>query len=74
MGTVGMAGNVAFGTPTGILATKREHISTMTTPVGTDIRDRFEAMGNTVVDFLCIVVLKHSTSAVYGGVNSVTYP
>lgn len=56
--TVGMACNVAFRAFAGILASKREHITAMTAPISTNVRQRFEAMRNTVVDLLFVTFLQ----------------
>lgn len=55
--TVSVTSNVAFRAFAGILASKREHITAMAAPIGTDVRQWFEAMGNTVVDFLLVTFL-----------------
>ena len=56
--TVGMACNVAFRAFAGILASKREHVTAMTAPISTNVRQRFEAMRNTVVDLLFVTFLQ----------------
>lgn len=58
MSTISVAGDVALGTFSRILASKRQHIATVTTPVGSDICKRFETMWNTVVDLFFIALLE----------------
>ena len=58
MGTVGVAGNVAFGASLSIFATQRQHVAAVATPVGAEIRNGFETMGYTMVNFFSVVVLK----------------
>ena len=53
-----MTGDIAFCTTTSVLATKGEHITTVATPIRTDVGNGFETMGDTMVYLLCIVVLK----------------
>ena len=60
MGAVRVTGDVALRTAASVLTAKREHITTVTAPVRTDVGNRLEAMGNAVVDFLRIVVLTGS--------------
>lgn len=55
MGTVCMAGNVAFRTLAGVLAAKRKHVTTVAAPVGTDVGQWLEAMGNTMVDLFLVL-------------------
>lgn len=54
---VGVTGDVAFCTATRVLATERQHITTVATPVCTDVGDRLETMRDTMIYLLCIVVL-----------------
>lgn len=58
MGTVRMASNITFRAFASILSSEREHVTTMTAPVRTNIGKRFEPMRNTVVDLLFVVFLK----------------
>lgn len=53
-----VARNVAFGTLSSILPTKRQHITAVATPVGPQVCEWFETVGNPVVDFFLISVLK----------------
>ena len=55
--TVRVTGDVAFSTTTSVLAAKREHVTTMATPVRANVGNWFESVGNTMVDLLRIVVL-----------------
>ena len=66
---VSVAGDVAFRAPSSVLAAEGEHVTAVAAPVGTNIRDRFEPMGNTVVDFLRIVVLEARTDEISEEVN-----
>lgn len=58
MGTVCMASNITFRTFASILSSEREHVTTMTAPIRTNIGQRFEPMRNTMIDFLFVVFLK----------------
>jgi hypothetical protein len=49
-----MAGNAAFGTLPGILSTEGKDITTVTAPVCTHIRQRFESMRYPMVEPLLI--------------------
>jgi hypothetical protein len=49
-----MASNVAFRAFACVFASKREHVTAMAAPIGSNVRKRFEAMWNTVVDFLFV--------------------
>lgn len=57
MRAVGVTCNVALSTAASVLATKREHIAAVTTPVGPNIGDRLEAMRDTMVDLLSVIIL-----------------
>ena len=52
-----MAGDVAFCAPSCVLAAERKHVAAVATPVCTNVVDRFKAVGNPVVDLVCIVFL-----------------
>jgi hypothetical protein len=56
VGAISVARNIAFRTLPGILASKRQHIAAVTTPVGTQVRDRFETVRNPVVDLFLVSV------------------
>jgi hypothetical protein len=48
--------NIAFGTLPSILSTKRQHVATVATPVGTQVCERFETVRNPVVDLFLVSV------------------
>jgi hypothetical protein len=54
--TVSMACNFALGAPASILASEGEDVTTVTAPVRTQVGDGFEAMRNTMVDLLFVVI------------------
>lgn len=56
--TVSVASNVALRAFAGVLASKREHITAMAAPISTDVRQRFEAMRNTVINLLFVTFLQ----------------
>src|SRR5208282_6538342 len=43
---------------------KRENITTMTTPISTNIRQRFKSMWNSMIKFLLIRILKNDRQCV----------
>lgn len=53
-----VACNVTFRTLSSILSTKRQHITAVTTPVGTQVCEWFETVRNPVVDLFLVSVLK----------------
>ena len=55
---MGVARNVTFRTFSGILPAKRQHITAMATPVGSQVRERFETMRNPVIDLFLVSVLE----------------
>ena len=59
VGTVRVTCDVAFRTPTSVLASERKHVTAVATPVRADVGDRLETMRDTVVDFLGVVVLNN---------------
>ncbi len=56
MGAIGMTGDVTLGTFACILASERQDVTTVTTPVGAEVRNGFESMWDAVVelDFVSI--------------------
>lgn len=61
MGTICVTSNVTFRAFTGILPAEGEHVSTMATPVSSNIGERLEPMGNTMVDLLLVALLKKNS-------------
>lgn len=51
-----MACNITLGTLPGVLSAKRQHVTAVTTPVGSQVCERFEAMRNSVVDLLLVPI------------------
>ena len=58
MSAVSVARNVTFRTFSSILPAERQHISTMTTPVCSQVCERFETVRDSVVDLLLVSVLR----------------
>jgi hypothetical protein len=56
--TIGMTCNVAFRTFSGILSTKRKHVTAMTTPIRTQICEGFETVRNPVINLFFVSILK----------------
>ena len=52
-----MASYIAFGALATVLPTQRKHITTMTTPVGADVSERFKPMRNAMVDLFFVSFL-----------------
>lgn len=59
MRAIRMAGNVTFGTLSSVLPTKRQHITAVTTPVGSQVCEWFETVRNPVVNLFFVPILKH---------------
>jgi hypothetical protein len=57
MSTVGVTGNVTFRAATGIFAAQWQHITTVTAPIGTNVGEGLEAMGNAMIYLLFIAFL-----------------
>lgn len=57
MRAVGMASDLTFGAPPGILATKRKNVTTMATPIGAQVGDRLEAVRNPMVNLFFVTIL-----------------
>jgi len=53
-----MARNVAFGTLSSVLPAKRQHITAVATPVGSQVCEWFETVRDPVVDLFLVSVLK----------------
>jgi hypothetical protein len=53
-----MAGNVALGALPGVFPAKREHVTAVTAPIRADVGERLETMGDTMIDFLLVALLK----------------
>ena len=53
---VGVAGDVALGALARVLAPEGEHVAAVTAPVGADVGEGFEAVGNAMVDFLLVIL------------------
>lgn len=60
--TVSVACNVTLGTLPSILPTEGQHITAVTTPVGPQVCDRLETVGDPVVDFFLVSFLKGSSA------------
>ncbi len=54
---IGVAGDVALGAPSSVLPAQGQHVAAVAAPVRADVVDRFEPVGNAVVDFLCVILL-----------------
>ena len=54
---MGVARNVALRTLSSILPAKRQHITAVAAPVGSQVREWFETMGNPVIDLFLVSVL-----------------
>jgi hypothetical protein len=57
MGTVGVAGDVAFGAFARVLPTKGKHVTAVTAPICSHVGERFKSMWNTMIDFLFVAIL-----------------
>ena len=57
MSAIRVTGNPAFAALFGVLSTKREHITAVTTPVSANVRDSFEPVRDTMVDLVFVVLL-----------------
>jgi hypothetical protein len=55
---VGVARNVAFRTLSSTLPTKGQHITAVTTPVGSQVREWFETVRDPVVDLFLVPILE----------------
>ena len=53
---VGVAGDVALGALARVLAAEGEHVAAVAAPIGADVGEGFEAMGDAVVDFLLVIL------------------
>jgi hypothetical protein len=53
-----MAGNVALGALPGVFPAKREHVTAVTAPIRANVGERLETMGDTMIDFLLVALLK----------------
>jgi hypothetical protein len=53
-----VASDIAFTATTSILASNRKHVAAMAAPISSDIGYGFKPMGNAMVDFFLISVLK----------------
>jgi hypothetical protein len=53
-----MASDIAFSATTSILASNGKHVSAVAAPISSNVGDGFEAMGNAMIDFLFISILK----------------
>jgi len=58
MCTIGMASNLAFRTFASIFPSQREHVTTMATPVGTNVSQILKAVRNAVIDFFFVTILE----------------
>lgn len=58
VGTVGMTRDITFRTLSSILSTERQHVTTVTTPIGSQVCERFEAVRNPMVDLLLVSILE----------------
>ena len=57
MSAIGVTCDVALGTFPGILSAKRKHITAVTAPIRTEVRERFETVRNPVVDLFFVSIL-----------------
>jgi hypothetical protein len=53
---MGMARNITFRALSSVLSAKGHHITTVTTPVGSQVCDRFETVRNPVVDLFLVSI------------------
>lgn len=58
MGAMGMTCDITFRAFSSILPAKRQHITTVTTPVCSQVRERFETVRNSVIDLFLVSILK----------------
>lgn len=66
MGTIGMTSKFALRAFSGVLATQREHIPTVTAPIRANVGERLESVRNTVINLLLVLLcLKSATVTVY---------
>lgn len=63
VGALSMTRNITFRTLSGIFSTKRQHVTAVTTPVGSKVCERFETVRNPVVNLFLVSILK--TGSVY---------
>jgi hypothetical protein len=56
MCTVCVASDIAFSTPSGILAAQRKHVTAMAAPVGSDVGNRLKAMGDPMVNLVFVLL------------------
>lgn len=57
MNTRGMAREGTLGTFTRVLFTKRQHVTTVAAPTGTEVAEGLESMGNPMVDLFLVAFL-----------------
>ena len=57
MRTIRMTSDTAFGAPPRVLAAQRKHITTMTAPIRTDIRECLKPVRNAMVNLVLIINL-----------------
>lgn len=58
MSTISVASNVTLGATTSVLASKREHVTTVATPIGTHVGERLETVRNAMIYLLLITLLQ----------------
>lgn len=58
VGATGMARNITFRTLSSTLSTKGQHRTTVATPVGSQVCERFETVRNSVIDLFLVSILK----------------
>jgi len=52
-----MAGDIAFCAFASILTTERKHVTTVATPIGTNVCQRLKTMRDTMINFLFVSIL-----------------
>lgn len=60
MGARSMAGEIALRALSSVLAAEREHVSTVTAPVGTDVCNGLEPVRDAMVDFHFVAILPNN--------------
>jgi hypothetical protein len=59
MGAVGVASDVAFATPSRILASKRKHLAAVAAPVRANVCEWLKAMRDAVIDLLFVFLRRN---------------
>lgn len=66
MGTIRVASDVAFRAFASIFAAEWKHITTVTTPICSNIGESLETMWNPMIDFLLVALLRIGGLDVHG--------